>query len=214
MNIDLKILLFSVMFVPIFTLTHEFGHYVAARIIGYDSQIHYNKTSSTGSTSKELLLITKENQERDKTQTLSSSDDNVDFLTKKFIKEKTIIVSGGLLITYMLGFIGLYFLRKNRDSLVSLFLSLFTLRSFVVLLHFAFNKNKSNVTYDEFRLSELLFAKAWVMPTLLGFISFLLGLYIYKNFIQNKKVFILNSLLGCGLGILLWFILLGPILLP
>jgi hypothetical protein len=204
MTIDKKLLLYLfltfILFTIIGTLSHEFGHYAIAKILGYDAHIHYAFTQWTS----------RNNQ-------YSQSD-------------SFYITLGGPLQTMLTGTFGLclvYFNRKSFKKNIELtfgqwtllFLSLFWLRqtaNFVIWFSsFTMSGQFSNQP-DEIRLAKYLEIPNWSITSFTALIGLIVLITIVFQFIPSPKrlTFIFSGLFGGLLGYIIWLHGVGQILIP
>lgn len=204
MNIDKKLVLYLsltfILFTIIGTLSHEFGHYTVAKILGYDAQINYAFTQWTS----------KNNQ--------YNQSDNF------------YITLGGPIQSMITGTIGLFILYYNRKSFnksieltfgqwTFVFLSLFWLRqtaNFVIWVGgYIINGEFSNRP-DEIRLARYLKIPIWTITSFTALIGLIVLTIIFFKFIPNQKrlTFIFSGLFGGLLGYVIWLQGVGPILMP
>lgn len=144
-TIDFKLLfpliITFVLFTIIGTVSHESGHYIAAKIVGLDAIIHYSSTS---------III---------------PEDFDGIITKP---ERFLVTLGGPLQTIFTGSLGLFLLFFHRKKITSLkklqiihwvyiFLSLFWLRqtfNFITLISKYFMKGRYSKQMDEIKLAR------------------------------------------------------------
>ncbi len=184
------------------TISHEFGHYLIAKYLGYTSQIHYEFTS---------WKKTNPNQ------------------TTHPIDGFWIILGGPLesMMTGSIGLILLFVFRKsfNRKSSLNLkqwliiFLSLFWLRqlaNFVTLTVKFFITGKYSRRCDELILAHYFHFHDWVILALTAFFAWLVLAIIVFKFIPLKQrfTFLTAGFWGGISGYVLWLILLGKYIMP
>lgn len=206
-TIDFK-LLFSliitfVLFTIIGTVSHETGHYLAAKIVGLDVIVHYGSTST---------II---------------PDDFDGIITKS---ELFLVTLGGPLQTIFTGTLGLSLLLYNRKKIISLkklkiihwfyiFLSLFWLRqsfNFITLITKYFIKGRYSKQMDEIKLARNLDIHDFSILIPTAFIGLLVAFYIISKYIpyNQRFTFIVSGLIGGILGFYFWLILFGKFILP
>lgn len=196
LNLSLTFILFTI----VGTLSHEFGHYAVAKILGYDAHINYAFTRWT-------------------------SGNNQYNPTDNFY-----ITLGGPFQTMLTGTIGLclaFYNKKSIDKSIELtfgqwallFLSLFWLRqtaNFMIWLGgFIYSGHFSNRP-DEIKLAKYLEIPIWTITSFTALIGFIVLTTIVSKFIPNQKrlTFIFSGLFGGILGYVLWLHGLGSILMP
>lgn len=178
------------------TLSHEFGHFILARIMGFHSTLHYAMTE------------------------LGSNKP----MTVK--QEFWIILAGPLetMITGTVGFILLYKSHRQTTKLsigewVLVFLTLFWLResaNFVVGLGFYFAKGILAQNGDEVRLSEFLNWSDWSILSATALIGFVVLAFVIFKIIPRfqRLTFILAGLIGGITGYLFWLVYFGKMIMP
>jgi len=213
------------------TLSHEFGHYSVAKLMGYEARIHYGMTSYYDLQNKSLL-------DSSYSKYIYQIKSNKDFPDKaKFLsvmaKNSTNgfwIILAGPMQTILTGTIGLIFLvifRKRYSKVDKLstggwllvFLALFWLRELANLfttICILIMTGKISTHGD-----EIILAIDFDLPILTisigtGIISALVLLFvIFKIITQRQRLtFILAGLFGGVTGFVLWLKTLGPILMP
>ena len=229
-----EILLFSIPFIAftiIGTLSHEYGHLLVAKYYGYDTSLHYGsmnyKNNSLENKIKEIYL-------RNETviKKIQTYPEKVRFesLAKEIVAERLNIFIGGPAQTISTGTIGLLVLlfRRNKikefgmkliDWLV-IFLSFFWLRQVFNLttsvLDALIYDNQSYFDGDEKVIATLLELPKGTFAIPLGILGFVISLHVVFKIIplKNRFNFLFGGVLGSVLGYILWFELLGPIVLP
>ena len=183
------------------TISHEFGHFISAKILGFNSKINYGATSLENNPNKIMSE-----------------------------KEYFIFTLGGpiqTIFTGSLGLLALYLCRKTffrveklsfRQWLI-IFISLFWLRQlanlFTWILGF-FIKGKFSERGDEIKLARYLNLPNWTIISSTALIGFIILTIIIFKFIPKKErlIFIFSGLIGGISGYILWLHLLGKILMP
>ncbi len=179
------------------TLSHEFGHLIAAKLMGFEARINY---MSTILTDKNRLM-----------------NDKQDFW----------FILGGPLQTVLSGSIGLLCLSaipKNTQLLTKvqwgfIFLSLFWLRqsaNFTVLLATWLITGNYSSQSDEINLSRYLHWPDWIIVSVTAFIGFMVLAIVIFRFIPKSQrfTFILSGVIGGISGYLLWLVYLGRFIMP
>jgi len=214
------------------TLSHECGHWLAARYFGFrEAHINYAFTVYGKGDDRWLRMDTIRNQYA------YEIDHNLNFpLKKEFDKLKKrhsiagfLMTAGGPLQTMLTGTTGLILLFifrrkfKNKNQLsfgqwLLVFLSLFWLRELFNLISAIIHllTGKLRMHGDEFRLARILNWNPWSVYIVTGIISLLILWVIVVKFIPLKQrfTFIIAGFTG-GLAVAyLWLMLLGPKLMP
>ncbi len=207
-----------VLFTAIGTVTHEYGHILVAKSLGYDTKLFYGSMTYTN-------------------PKLNKRFENLEFsndILFKQLKNKSkynsfLITLGGPIQTILTGFVGLLilYLRKQKRQQfgfkiidwLSIFLSLFWLREVfnlsTALIHGLFF-NKNYFGGDELHISNYLNLYAGTFSILLGLVGFLISFFVVFKIIPIKLrfTFILSGFIGGINGFILWMHYLGPIILP
>lgn len=183
------------------TVSHEYGHYIAAKLRGINTEVHYGYTSVI-------------------------YDGNLRGATRF---DRFIFTLGGpvqTIFTGTLGFILLFIFQKNKNSSVLrliqwffVFLSLFWLRqtaNFMMWMIGYLLRGKFSVRGDEIKLAKHLELPNWaiILPTAL--LGFMVAMVVIFKFIpiQQRFTFIIAGLIGGVSGYIIWLELLGKIIMP
>ena len=185
------------------TLSHEAGHYLAAKSVGMDAQIHYAYThwEYPAGRVKEI------------TDT-----------------ERTLFALGGPLQTMLTGIIGLILLHYSRKKIKSqgklklkywlyVFLALFWLRqvaNLAVWIMVYLLWGSVSICGDEIRLAYYFNFPAWSILVPTAIIGFLVTVFVIFKYIPvlQRCTFIFAGLIGGLWGYYLWLMLLGPMIIP
>ena len=246
--IDIKHLIFLslafVLFTIIGTVSHEYGHIIVAKSLGYETTLHYGSMNSYPkgySNDKDVIAfknLTKDyvdvkydswpKELKDKAQEYKN------ILEKRHWNEKSnndlFITIGGTLQTTSTGTIGLLFLIWRRkiickkgmrtlDWLV-VFLSLFWLREvFNLVTSIGGELISPNGTWfggDELYISRDLNLWSGTIPIILATIGTVIAIYVVFKIIPKKirLTFILSGFVGAIMGFILWMHIIGPKILP
>jgi len=205
-NVKLFFLLFTgfILAILIGTLSHEIGHFLVAKSLGYNSSIYYNYTSFTSNSQ----IASQEN----------------------FSWDNFLFILGGPIQTLITGTVGVILLLIYRNSFflseklkfgqwLIIFLSLFWLRQSINMIgwmvsYFLYKKSITNL--DELKLTNYLGISktAILVPT--GIIGIIILITIVFLFIPKSQrlTFILSGFLGGCAGFFFWIGWLGPLLMP
>lgn len=184
------------------TLSHEFGHFIVAKSLGYNSKINYGHT----------YWFNPNNNKANNSY------------------HEYLITLGGSLQTIFIGMIGLLFVFIFRKSFITtnllsfkqwliIFISLFWLRqpaNFIVWMgKYIFYGNLST-RLDEAYISEYLSLSIWAIPAITALIGFVVLIVIIFMFIPKfqRLTFTLSGLIGGLIGYFCWLHFIGPILMP
>ena len=183
------------------TITHELGHYVVAKSLGYNAEINYGSTSWTK----------KPNQ-------IKKDTDNF------------CISAGGPIETMATGSIGLLLLfifrkkfysadRLNLLQWVIVFTSLFWLRqtaNFLTWIGGYMITGRFSLRSDEIILARLLNFPIWSISIVTAFAGILVLTLVVFKFIPalQRFTFLLAGIIGGIAGYIIWLHLLGPMIMP
>jgi hypothetical protein len=191
-----------IVFTIIGTISHEFGHYFAAKSLGYEAKINYAYAW----------------REKANAHQVFSASDNLWFIL------------GGPLETSLTGLIGLLLLflfrktYKNTPRLslkqwLFIFLALFWLRpttNLVTWIGGYLLSGEFSQRGDEIKLSQYLHIPQWAIITSTAFIGIaVLTIVIFKFVpVSQRKIFILAGLTGGIAGYIFWLVLFGKYIIP
>lgn len=219
-----------ILFTIIGTLSHEFGHYIVAKMLGYNTGIHYGYTTLQKGEDEEIkkinvkrhreIYLKKDYPEKPQYEALVISSD----------KKERIILMGGPLQTMITGTLGLILIlvyRRNFYSATTLnarqwlliFISLFWLRqvaNFAGTLIISFLTGKKDFESDEVLLANYFDLNFLSLSAITGIIGLAVSCFVIFNFIPvtQRKTFIAAGFTGGITGFILWLYILGPIVLP
>jgi len=178
------------------TLTHEFGHYIIARSLGYKAHISYAYTSHDTATGRDSFLITLGGP----AQTMLTG--TVAFVLLFIFRRPFSSMNSLSFKRWLLIFIALFWLRQVANF-------------FVWLMGNLIGKNFEHAP-DEINLSRYLNLPDWSIifsSAILG--AIILSVIIFKFIpIQQRLTFIISGMAGGVLGFIFWILLLGPVILP
>ena len=196
-----KFLIIFIFLTIIGTQTHEWGHYLVAKSFNFNPILHYDKVSYT---------FEKENAKYNQIKVL-------------------LITIAGPLETITVGFFGFFFLikrRKNRQlkrfnflDWLAVFLSLFWLRQ---VFNFSSSLIRSVITGelrfggDEAKISKMLNTYSGTFGIITGAIGIIISYYVIFKFLKNTDRYnlLIGGFLGSIIGYIVWFQILGKIILP
>lgn len=228
-----SILIFTIAFIAftvLGTLSHEYGHIVVAKHLGYQTTLHYGSMNFFSNDKEKLDRIYLRNKFSIENKKDFSEKVEFDELEKKLIPDSILITIGGpfqTMLTGTIGFILLLFRRKKIQQngmkildWIYLFLSLFWLREVFnlatsVSAAILFGK-KNYFGGDEKYIAEMLEIPSGSIAIPLAIIGLLISVFVIFKIIpaKNRLNFILGGLCGGILGFILWLRILGPILMP
>jgi len=218
-------------FTIIGTVSHESGHYIVAKCLGYEAKINY-ASSWYYDKNNEAFLHSHWNLYSEKIRLDQDFPDKERWDRLKFKQQSDSfwITLGGAMQTMLTGTVGLLFLvffRKRYYSATELsfllwflaFISLFWLRQaanfFVGTTKFLVHGSISSHS-DEFVLARRLNIPEWTISTITASIALLILAVVIFKFIPIKQrlTFMLAGIVGGVSGYLLWLIYFGKIILP
>jgi hypothetical protein len=183
------------------TVSHEYGHYLSAKILGLNSRVNYGMTIIEGNQNN---LISP--------------------------KERFIITLGGPLQTILTGTLGVALLYLSRKSFYQIeklsllqwcyiFTSLFWLRqvsNMFTWVLFYFINGKFGVRGDEVKMARYLELPKWSFVLTTALIGvFVLWTVVFKFIPKKIRItFIISGLVGGVSGYILWLELFGKIIMP
>ena len=212
------------------TVSHELGHYTAARLLGYEAHINYRSTLPDYSPDYDQIMDIRKKYSKEIKEGSDYPDKKLfSALNTKIFKADFLIRLAGPLQTVLTGSIGLFvllFYRKrffNGDNVTStawcfVFLSLFWLRepaNFCMAIIRTLLSGSPTGNGDEIMLTYYLDWPLWSILSPLAVIGVgVLGLVLYLLPKQTRITFMLSGLLGGTLGFGLWFFVVGKMVMP
>lgn len=178
------------------TLTHEIAHIIAAKLLGYNTILHYGS--------------------------MDWSKNGVDGILQAK-NHRIIIIASGVLQTIIFGTIGFFITLKSKKYIfwLGVYLTFFWSREIfnllIQIIQGSYSKTKIFTgNGDEVLLSNLLNLPSGFFSVLLGVLALLSCSYVvfFKIPVYYRFSFIFSGFLGSILGYYLWFLKLGPLLLP
>jgi hypothetical protein len=223
---------FSFVFCTIFgTLSHELGHWSAAKLMGFDAEMNYR--SSTYDDSQRLDKLYKLYSKKIEAENANEpflEEEQYQELKEEAEQDDFYITLGGPLQTIIFGTFGFLWLiyrrrkrhkeRLNLGDYAAIFLSLFWLREvfnpIVSIGQALYLGGSQYFGGDEYVLAHLLDWPDGSIAIPLGLIGLAISYYvIYKVIPKSKRsTFIDAGLLGGILGYVLWMKVIGSYILP
>ncbi|MBQ0768729.1 MAG: hypothetical protein KBT58_05520 [Bizionia sp.] len=247
-SIDIKHLIYFslgfVLFTIIGTVSHEYGHIIVAKSLGYETTLHYGSMNSypKGYLEDENVVAFK-NLTKDYVgveydswpkEIQEKAEEYNNILEKRYWNEESndslFITIGGPLQTILTGTFGLLMLVLRKKSIYEkgmktldwlfTFLSLFWLREIFNLVTSIggelISPNGNWFGGDELHISQELNLWSGTISIILATLGIVVAIYaIFK--IMPKKIrqtFILSGIIGGIMGFILWMNIIGPIILP
>ena len=218
-------------FTIIGTVSHESGHYMVAKCLGYEARINYASSWYYDKNNEAFLRSHwKLYSEQTRLDQKFPDQEKWDGLKLKQQRDSFWITLGGTMQTILTGTIGLFLLcvfRKRYYSATKLsfpmwlliFVSLFWLRqaaNFFVgaakfLIHGSFSSHS-----DEVVLAHRMNMPEWTISTITASIALIILAIVIFRFIPIKQrlTFMLAGIVGGVSGYLLWLIYFGKIIMP
>jgi hypothetical protein len=186
-----------ILFTVIGTISHELGHFIAARFLGYDASINYGYTFYEDVVDpRHAFIITWCGP----LQTMLTG--TIGFLVLLFYKNNFYAAA-----------------KLNARQWLIIFVSLFWLRelfNFVQVMIRYFMTGALPVNNDEISLAvQLNLPELSILIPAAIIASILLLFVIFKIIpVQQRLSFIVSGLIGGSLGFYVWFRLVGPVIMP
>ena len=213
-KLTIKLFFAFVLTIIIGTITHEAGHYYTSKALGYDAYFAYGMVYTTGF-NKEASKVWEEERENPNMERINI-----------YQKKRNKIMLGGPLTSIFIGLAGTLFLliKRTKDKSKSLltwiiiFFSLFILRCVYIGLC-GLNKLFSqtiNLKSDEEKIFWHYEIDMQTGFILLALLPLPLVLFTLKKWLTKKEwvSFLVAGALGIPAGFYLWYVVLGPVLLP
>ena len=228
-SLFIRLTLAFIVAVIVGTLSHECGHYAAARFYGHDSaHIYYSSTGYGHSVLDSKADMLEQRQEYDNAHGIAFDTKELNTLHVEIKRQYLVITAAGPLETLISGTIGLILLiiyrhrffnarRLNVGQWSIIFLAMFWLRpAFNSVL--ALGKLIAGVVKphsDEFKLERYLGLPHWSLNAITGAIGISIFFVIVTRYIPytQRKTFLTASVVGGIAGFVIWFVLLGPVLM-
>ena len=220
-----------ILFTAIGTITHEYGHIMVARSLGYETTLHYGSMNFQNPDLNERLHVIY-NENKSAIENSLPFDDKAEYENgiQRLRSDGILVNIGGPLQTTLTGTIGFLILlfrkkkiRKSGLNLIdwlAVFLSLFWLRQvFNVVVSVGEEMIYPNGSYfdgDERYISYTLDLWPGTISTLLCLIGLAVVLFVVFKVIPRelRLTFIISGLIGGISGFVIWMNVLGPQLLP
>ena len=234
-SINIKYLLYFsftfILFTVIGTISHEYGHIVVAKSLGYNTSLSYGSMNYNNPQQNERLEdIYNENETAIKSGLDFREKNDFQKGIDKLKSDSLLVAIGGPLQTIFTGTIGLWLVCLRRKTIersgpelfdwVAVFLSLFWLREvFNVVTSIGgefFSPVGSYFGGDERYISVALNLWPGTISIILAVIGLLISLFIIFKIVPKRLrlTFILSGLVGGISGFVLWMDIVGPKILP
>jgi hypothetical protein len=218
------------LFTVIGTLSHEYGHILVAKSLGYKTTLHYGSMNSNLDKAYEKINADYKKEKELITSNIDSEEKKAYINSLKQLSSKSLLIRiGGPAQTVLTGCLGLFILYIRRQKRfnngfqfvdwLAVFLSLFWLREV-----FNFSSGMASGLFfngkyfggDEAIISQMLDLPSGLISIILAIIGLLVSMYVVFKVIHNKTrlLFIFSGLVGGLSGFYIWFQILGPKLLP
>ena len=234
-RIDTKnLLIFSlafILFTAIGTVSHEYGHIIVAKSLGYETTLHYGSMNyDSGELNDKLIQIYNKYETEIKNNIDFEKRNEYETGIERLESNGLLVTIGGPLQTIFTGIIGLIILLWRRKQIhqnglkiidwLAVFLSLFWLRE-VFNLSMSVGReiispNGTSFGGDEKIISQGFELWSGTFPILLGLLGLLISIFVIFKIIPNKirLTFILSGFIGGIIGFILWMNIIGPKLIP
>lgn len=233
-----------ILFVPIGTISHEYGHIAVARYLGYDTTLHYGSAGHFPKgfyDDKDVIAALNLTKEYRNTAYESWPEDIKEkvkaynkIINERYYPEESnhslFIAIGGPLQTMLTGMIGLLILFWRRRLIyknglqlldwLAVFLSLFWLRElFNLVASIGWELISPNGTWfggDEYIISQKLNLWPGTISIILAAMGAMVAFYVIFKIIPKKirPTFIISGLIGGISGFILWMQIIGPKIMP
>lgn len=228
MKKSVLIILSFILFTIIGTLSHELGHILPAKILGYQTTLHYGSMEWDGEYLKYSNALYKKYALPDKIP--QEESEHLNKLKSKEKSDNFWILIGGPIQTIFTGILGMVILYRRKHTLnktpfgminwLAVFLSLFWSRQIFNFLIgcLTFLSGRKNTPFggDEAEISALLGLPSGTVGIITAIMAIVICSIIVFRIVprQDRKVFITSGIIGSVLGYLIWFEWIGPLLLP
>lgn len=225
-----KALYFSLgfLFLTIFgTLHHELGHIIVAKILKYNTTLHYSSMEWNNDFKENVMKFYLKNQSIIEERKPFSNSHQYYKNLDKIEHDEFLIVLGGVLFTVVTAtgaFILLIFYVKRNITNIPfwslVFLSMFWSRQIFNLLkgvlQIFLKKSNSFFWGDEQKLSVYLNLYKATLSISLGLLGLIVvALILFKIIpLKDRFSFIIAAFTGSLLGYVLWMFVVGPLILP
>lgn len=220
-----------ILFTAVGTVSHEFGHIIIAKFLGYETTLHYGSMNyDNSSLNDKISKIYNENKFEIENDTEFDKKAEYKSGFEKLNYDGLMITIGGPLQTTITGTIALIIIFWRRRAIIkdglktidwlAVFLSLFWLREvFNLLMSVGSEIISPDGTWfsgDEKNISQGLALWYGTIPILLGVLGIAISFFIIFKIVPNKLrlTFILSGIFGGIFGFILWMYIIGPILIP
>lgn len=220
-----------ILFTVIGTVSHEFGHLLVAKALGYKPVLHFAEVEyGRSALLDELEQVYATHSDQIKANEDFPGKEAYEGKRKRFMSEMVMVTLGGPVQTCLTGTLGLLILlwrRKKWESgklsfmdWLAAFLSLFWLREVFNLLTGLGSELLSPNGYyfggDEYVITLYLELPPGLIAIPLALIGAVISVYDVFRVIPAhlRLTFILGGFLGSGAGFIGWMYWLGPLVLP
>ena len=229
-----KPILFSslfILFTIIGTISHEYGHIIVAKFLGYGTELHYGSMNYDNDfKNNEIHNIINRNKTQAVNHQSFPEEQKLNRLIKKNRRDSLLISIGGPLQTIITGTLGFLILLYRKEKIkrnglkifdwLCVFLSLFWLRQVSNLLLYFIKvfilKKQKHFNGDEYHIALMLRIPSETISLITGIVGLLISLVVIFKIIddKNRSAFIVSGLVGGIIGFIFWMRIVGPIILP
>lgn len=228
-----SLLILSITFIAftvVGTLSHEYGHILVAKYLGYKTKLHYGSMNYDNNLQDKIDAIYFRNEASILNEKPFPEKELFEKLIRKSFYDTLAVRIGGPVQTILTGTIGFILLLFRRNKILQngmkildwsyVFLSLFWLREVFNLIMSVssaiLNGKKNYFGGDETKIAIMLEIQQGSIAIPLAFIGLCIALFVIFKIIpkEQRLVFISSGFLGGIAGFILWLRILGPIVMP
>lgn len=219
-----------IVFTVVGTLSHEYGHIVVAKYLGYETELHYGSMNYDNNLQDKIDAIYFRNETSILSEKPFPEKELFEKLIRKSFYNRLAINIGGPVQTILTGTVGLILLLFRRKKIIEngmkiidwlyVFLSLFWLREVFNLTMSVssalLNGKKNYFGGDERKIAIMLEIPQGSIAIPLAIIGLGVALFVILKIIpkEQRLLFINSGILGGIAGFILWLRILGPIVMP
>ncbi|WP_196885434.1 hypothetical protein [Aureivirga sp. CE67] len=215
------------------TLSHEYGHILIAKYLGFDTTLFYGRMIyHDPDCDPEIFEIYSNNKYFIDNGVSFPEADYYNEITEERNFKSFLVILGGPIQTMLTGTLGIVFLFFRRKNIVKfgikfidwifVFLTLFWLRPIFNFLTGVISETLTsrggvfNGNSDEIKISHYLNLYDGFITILTSLLGLLILSYLFFIIIPRKTRFtlLLSGFFGSLVGYVFWFKILGPVLLP
>lgn len=219
-----------IVFTVVGTLSHEYGHIIVAKYLGYETKLHYGSMNYDNKLQDQINEIYFRNETSILNEKPFPEKELFEKLIRKSFYDMLAVRIGGPVQTILTGTIGFILLLLRRKEILEngmkildwlyVFLSLFWLREVCNLTMSVssalLNGKKNYFGGDERIIATVLEIPQGSIAVPLAIIGLCFALFVIFRIIPKEQriLFITSGFLGGISGFVLWLRILGPIVMP